>query len=144
MPYVRILVHIVWTTKNKERVLEKEFRKELFDHIRANAKSKGIFLDTIGGHWDHVHSLVYLQADQPISKIAQLLKGESSHWANQEKKTLRKFEWQDEYWAASVNECDAEAVRRYIRNQEEHHTKKSEPEEWEKHIGGSSFERRGG
>lgn len=138
MPYVRILVHIVWTTKNKQQLLQKEFRKELFDHIVANAESKEILVDTIGGYLDHVHVLVHLRSDQSVAKIAHLLKGESSHWANQAKKIPRRFEWQDEYWAASVSECDAESVRRYIRNQEEHHRGKSFSEEWEKHIGGQA------
>jgi putative transposase len=37
----------------------------------------------------------------------------------------RKFEWQDEYFALSVSESVLNRVRNYIKNQEEHHKKKS-------------------
>lgn len=60
-----------------------------------------------------------------------LLKGESSYWVNRNKLTKTKFEWQDEYIAVSVSESNADKVRRYIQNQEEHHRKKSFSEEYD-------------
>jgi REP element-mobilizing transposase RayT len=83
-----------------------------------------------------VHALVSLGADQAISKVAQLLKGESSHWVNQQKITPTPFEWQDEYCALSVSESGVEAVRRYIERQEEHHRKKTFGEEYEEFVKG--------
>lgn len=112
-------------------MLEKELRDKIFEHITANAKEKGIYLDTIGGHIDHVHTLISLGSDQTIAKVAQLLKGESSHWVNQNALTRIKFEWQDEYIAVSVGESVVEKIREYIREQEEHHRKKSFAEEYQ-------------
>ena len=60
MSYIKIMVHVVWGTKNREPVLISEKRKLLFDHIRTNAKTKGIYIDTLGGYTDHVHCLVSL------------------------------------------------------------------------------------
>ena len=40
-----------------------------------------------------------------------------------------KFEWADEYFSVSVSESQVDAVRKYIKNQEEHHKKKSYVEE---------------
>lgn len=130
MPYVRVWVHAIWSTKNREPILERELRTKVFEHIKANAKEKNIFLDTIGGYVEHVHTLISLGSDQTIAKIAQLLKGESSHWINQNSLTRMKFEWQDEYFAISVNESMVDTVREYIRGQEEHHRKKSFAEEY--------------
>jgi REP element-mobilizing transposase RayT len=73
-----------------------------------------------------------------VSKVAQLLKGESSHWVNQEHITATLFEWQDEYCALSVSESRVEAVRRYIERQEEHHKKKALKEEYEEILKGMS------
>jgi len=55
----------------------------------------------------------------------QLIKGESSFWINKNKLTQSKFEWQDEYFAVAVSESMLENVRNYIRNQEDHHKKKT-------------------
>lgn len=50
---------------------------------------------------------------------------------NQNKLSGKKFEWQDEYIAVSVSESKIPKVREYIKNQEEHHRKKSFSEEVE-------------
>ena len=69
--------------------------------------------------------LISLGASQAVSKLAFLIKGESSNWINKNKLSEIRFEWQDEYIAVSVSESQIEKVRAYIKNQEEHHRKKS-------------------
>lgn len=59
------------------------------------------------------------------------MKGESTHWINENKLTSYYFEWQDEYIAISVSESQLEKVREYIKNQEEYHRKKSFKEEYD-------------
>jgi REP element-mobilizing transposase RayT len=130
MPYVRIWVHLIWSTKNREALLTGDIRQKVFDHIQMNATKKELALNCIGGSIDHVHTLISLHADQSISKAAQLLKGESSFWINKEGITKCKFEWQDEYIAVSVSESGVGAVRKYIGNQQEHHRRKSFAEEY--------------
>lgn len=98
MSWVRIWVHMVFSTKNRTPFLQQSIRDNVFQHIRKNAKSKDIWLDSIGGYVDHVHCLISLNKDQTISKVAQLIKGESSFWINKNKLTESKFEWQDDYW----------------------------------------------
>jgi putative transposase len=134
MPYLKIWIHLIWSTKNRAPILDKETRPRLFSHIRDNARAKGIHLDFINGYIDHVHTLISLSADQSVAKVAQLLKGESSHWANQEQLMTRKLEWQDEYIAVSVSESMVDTVREYIKNQEEHHRKKSFAHEYNEFL----------
>ena len=76
MGYISVYVHLVWTTKNREPLLTKEIRQVVFCHILENARAKGIFVDFIGGYLEHVHCLISLGNDQPISKIIQLIKEE--------------------------------------------------------------------
>ncbi|MCL6260244.1 transposase [Aquiflexum sp. TKW24L] len=45
-----------------------------------------------------------------------------------------QVEWQDEYFAVSVSESMIDKVRDYIKNQEEHHLKKSFQEEYDEFI----------
>ena len=134
MPYVRIWVHFIWSTKNRVRILSDELREKVFSHIKENASKKGVYLDTIDGAIDHVHTLVSLKSDQTIAKVAQLLKGESSHWLNNLNVMSGKLEWQDQYIAVSVSESMIEKVRDYIRNQKEHHRVKTFTEEYEEFL----------
>src|SRR5690242_10559480 len=98
MPWVKIWIHLVWSTKNREPYLTAELRPRLFQHIRENAGGKGIFLDFMGGYVDHIHCLISLGTDQTIEKIVQLIKGESSFWINRNRLCQTRFEWQDEYF----------------------------------------------
>jgi REP element-mobilizing transposase RayT len=138
MSFIDVHIHSIWATKNREPLLEKEFRSNLFEHIYYNARKKKIFIDSIGGYTDHMHSLISLSADISLSKTIQLIKGESSHWMNREKLIEKKFEWQDDYFAVSVSPDRLDTVRAYIANQEEHHRSRSFQEEVDelfKHYG---------
>ncbi|HED06545.1 MAG TPA: IS200/IS605 family transposase [Ignavibacteria bacterium] len=134
MSYVRIWVHTVFGTKNKEPLLVRDVKIKLINHIKENAKVKNIFMDEINGHKNHIHCLISLGVDQSISKVSQLIKGESSFWMNRNKITKTKFEWADEYFAVSISESQVDAVRKYIRNQEEHHKKESYTEEYDEFM----------
>jgi putative transposase len=124
MSWVRIWVHLVFSTKNREPFLNSlELRKKVFQHIKQNAKEKDIWLDCVNGYSEHAHCLISLNREQTISKVAQLIKGESSFWINQNKLVEGKFVWQDDYWAVSVSESHLEPTRQYIFNQEDHHRK---------------------
>ncbi len=130
MSWVRIWIHLVFSTKNKTPFLNsKELRDTIFSHIAENAKEKEIWLDSANGYSDHIHCLISLGREQTISKVAQLIKGESSFWINNNKIIPGKFEWQDGFWAVSVSESHVLKVQKYIATQEEHHRKKSFKEE---------------
>lgn len=76
MPWVRVWIHFVWSTKNREPYLNSDLRQEVFAPIRQNARAKNIHIDSMNGYVDHVHCLVSLGTDQTIEKIIQLIKGE--------------------------------------------------------------------
>jgi REP element-mobilizing transposase RayT len=129
--FIKIWIHLIWTVKNRNKIIHPELKPILYDHIKTNAKDKNIYIDHINGTVDHIHLLLSLRGDQSISKIAFLLKGESSHWINANKLTKMKFEWQNEFMALSVSESLLPKVREYIRNQEIHHKKISFKEEYD-------------
>ncbi len=141
MPFVKVWIHFVWSTKNREPFLKDEIRPNVFQHIRENAKDKGIYLDFINGYTDHVHCLISLGTDQTIEQVMQLLKGESSFWINKNGLCQTKFGWQEEYFAVSVSETNVASVRRYIANQEEHHRTNSFAEEFDGFMQRAGFQR---
>ena len=130
MAFVKIWVHAVWGTKNREKILIPEAKQSICRHIRQNALLKGFYVDEIDGYIEHLHCLMSLKADWSIAKQMQMIKGESAHWINKNGILQRKLEWADEYFAASVSENKLGYVRNYIRNQEEHHRKISFAEEY--------------
>ena len=134
MPFVKIWIHAVWTTKKREALLDKSIRQTVFEHIHQNALRKDILMDIVGGYSEHVHCLFRLRNDQTISKVMQLIKGESSFWINQQELVGSKFQWQDEYFAVSVSESGVDAVRRYIAAQEKHHKVKTFTQEYQEFI----------
>lgn len=139
MAYVKIWIHFVWGTKSREPLISKKLKPILINHIKENANSKKIYIDSIDGGKEHIHILVSLGVNQSISKVAKLLKGESSHWVNEQNIIRGKFDWQDEYFAVSVSESMVNKVRQYIRKQEEHHRTKTYKEECDEFIQKYSF-----
>ena len=127
--YVKIYVHIVWSTKNRKPFLDNLVRPNLQQHILEYAQTKRISIMTIGIQKEHVHVLASIRSDQNIDDVVKLLKGESSHWINSENLIKPKFSWQRGYGAFSLSPSHIEAVRGYINNQDEHHRKKSYIEE---------------
>jgi putative transposase len=121
MSHVRVWIHAVWGTKNREPLLSQEIRSTVLNHIRENARFKEIHISRLNGYLDHVHCLFGLNADMTIARAVQLMRGESAYWINKEKLSPRKFEWASEYCAISVSESVLETVRAYIESQEEHH-----------------------
>ena len=135
MPHSKVYIHFVWTTKNRIPYLNTyDLRKKLWDHIKENARTKGIFIDIVNGYKEHCHCLISLGIDQSISKVMQLLKGESAYWMNKNQLCKAKFGWQDEYFVVSVSESALDKVRTYIGNQEQHHRKETFKQEYDELI----------
>ena len=134
MPYTIVLIHYIWSTKNRAHLISKELKPLLLQHIKENSIKKEIFIDSLNCVSDHIHLIVSLGTEQTIAKTAMLIKGESSFWVNKQKLIKEKFEWQDEYIALSINYSSVNKVRAYIANQEEHHKKKTFSEEYNEFL----------
>jgi len=40
MSFIRIWVHLIWSTKNREIIISKELKQKLINHIITNSKEK--------------------------------------------------------------------------------------------------------
>lgn len=135
MSYTCLMIHSVWTVKYRKPLMSKAHKDALCRHIREYAREKNIHIININGWRDHLHAMISLSADQNIATIMNLIKGESSYWANRNLKWNEKFGWQNDYFAVSVSRSHVEAVNRYIDNQEQHHRLKTFQEEYDEFIG---------
>jgi REP element-mobilizing transposase RayT len=143
MPYTKVIIHSIWSTKNRAPIITKELKPLLLQHIKENSIKKEIFIDSMNCVSDHIHIMVSLGTEQTIAKTAMLLKGESSFWVNKQNISNQKFEWQDEYIALSVSYPAVSKVREYILNQEKHHEKKTFMEEYNEFIEENNLNRFG-
>ena len=88
------------------------------------ARTNGMKALAIGGMRDHVHLLLSLPATITIAKAVQLIKAGSSKWMN-DRKRRKWFGWQEEYGAFTIGVSQKDVTIRYIRNQAQHHARKS-------------------
>ncbi len=129
--YHKLWYHFIWATKNRERLITAPLKDPLAAHFNKYGESKGFYVDSVNGDMDHVHLLVRVKPTKAPADVANLFKGESSNWINKNNFIRGKFAWQNGYAVFSVSESQLPVIRKYIKNQEEHHRRKSFTEEWD-------------
>jgi putative transposase len=120
---VKNLIHLVYSTKNRQPWIARDHRDGLFAYQAGILKQWDSPALVIGGVEDHVHALFALSKNDALSKIVEEVKKGSSKWMKTEGPRNPDFHWQAGYGAFSVSPSNEDAVRRYMENQEEHHRK---------------------
>jgi len=123
-------VHVIFSTKKREKNLSEDFQPKLWAYMVGIAHNQGFEAMIIGGVEDHIHALLVLPPSLPLAKAVQFLKGSSSKWINETGAAGARFAWQEGYGAFSVSASQTSDVVDYIRGQREHHAKKSFEEEF--------------
>jgi REP element-mobilizing transposase RayT len=120
-----VVVHIVFSTKDRRAFLEHPIRHDLHAYLATRARIAGCECYCVGGVSDHVHLAVRLSRTVTIAKLLEDLKTSSSKWLKTQSPSLKAFAWQGGYGAFSVGPSDLPALRRNIETQEDHHKKYS-------------------
>jgi putative transposase len=122
--YASVFIHCVFSTKERKPLIPADRTESLYAYFAGIARGEGFDLVAAGGTSNHVHLLLILPATHPLAEAVKKLKGSSSRWMGPE------FAWQEGYGAFSVSPSQVPAVKEYIRNQAEHHRKRSFEEEF--------------
>jgi REP element-mobilizing transposase RayT len=138
--YVANWLHIIWSTKDRERIIGKEKAIKIRSHLLEHAIEIECPIETINIQPEHLHILLNLPSSINLDDILKKLKGESSHWINSEKLFRGHFHWQKGYGAFSVSASQIDTVKKYIKNQAEHHRKKTFVEEYDTILKKYGFE----
>jgi len=117
--------HIVFSTKGRVDLIRPDIEARVWAYIGGIARKHGMTALQVGGIDNHVHALLSSPPSMAPSKIAQLIKGDSSFWIHNEFQHLQKFAWQDGYGVFSVCKSHASKVIDYIKNQRIHHQKQT-------------------
>lgn len=120
--YAENVVHIVFSTKDRYKLISPEFRPRMWSYLAGICRNLDLHVYAIGGMSDHAHLLVRLSATLALAKAAGALKANSSKWAGERGPS---FAWQEGYAAFSVSASLVPRVTRYIQAQEAHHKKMS-------------------
>jgi putative transposase len=126
----KIYVHLIFSTKNRERSLPDEARLDLHAYMGGTLKGLGCLPVEINTEPDHLHALFLLARTEALSDVVGHLKKSSNDWLRSQGPQLEKFFWQAGFGAFSVSQSQVEEVRAYIRNQREHHRVKTFQEEF--------------
>ena len=123
-----IVIHIIFSTKDRASVLTPEIRPELYSYLATIARKAGGECFRIGGISDHVHLAIRLSRTMTVAHLVEDLKTSSSKWLKTQ--GLETFGWQNGYAAFSVGPKDLPALKNYIDRQEEHHRTRTFREEY--------------
>jgi REP element-mobilizing transposase RayT len=126
----KILIQIVFSTKNRLPVFAEPLRRELYSYLAGILKQCHTPAIRIGGTTDHVHILCNLSRTLTIAMLVEEVKTGSSKWLKTRDPEFRSFHWQNGYGAFSISQSGLEALVAYIDNQEEHHRRRSFQDEY--------------
>lgn len=119
----QIYVHLIFGTKNRINYISSKIESDLHSYIAGilnNLESPALEINSVP---DHMHVLFRLSKNYALSKVIELIKKESSKWMKDKSGVSNQFSWQGGYGAFSVSSSKVDVVRKYIRNQKEHHKK---------------------
>ena len=114
-------VHLVFSTKHRESVLDDGVRDALHGYMARVLRSLNCPAVLINSVEDHVHVLFELSRTVAVATVAEEIKKASSKWMKTKGAAYAGFAWQAGYGAFAVSEANVPAVRAYIAKQREHH-----------------------
>jgi REP element-mobilizing transposase RayT len=128
----RVLVHLVFSTKQRVPMLTPEIQRELHPYLAIGLKNIDCPPLKVGGMEDHVHLLFRFSRTLTQAQVVGEVKTASSKWLKKFGGLMAKFHWQSGYGMFSVSHSDSDRVVAYIENQAEHHRHMSFQDEFRK------------
>lgn len=119
----KMLVHIVFSTKNRVDLITPEIENDLFGYIHGIVENNNAKLIVANGTANHIHLLVSLPKKIDLPELIGDIKRDSSSWMKEQDKQFADFYWQKGYGAFSVGQSQVNTVINYIKSQKEHHAR---------------------
>jgi putative transposase len=121
--YWRLFYHVVWTTRDRQPMIQPDFEPAIHGILRDVAERHKIIVHAIGGVEDHVHLALSIPPSASVSDAVGRIKGASSREINErfEIDLGFRFSWQSEFGVTSFSPSHLERVRDYINHQRQRH-----------------------
>ena len=101
---VKILIHVVFSTKNRTSLITPEIESGLFGYIHGIVENNHSKLVLANGTANHVHLLISLGKVISISELVGDIKRDSSVWIKMQDVRFKNFHWQEGYGAFPVGQ----------------------------------------
>lgn len=128
--YTQIHIQAVFVVKNRSCIIRQAWEDELYQYITGIIQNHDHKVMAINGMPDHVHVLFGMRPSQSLSELLQDVKGDSSKWINKKGFVAGRFSWQQGFGAFSYSKSHVDRVIEYIKNQKNHHRRKTFQEEY--------------
>ena len=112
--FSQIYIQVVFAVKGRENLIGEKWKEELNKYIAGIIKKKGQKPIIVNG----------------ISDLVRDIKNNSTNFINDSNFIAGKFSWQEGYGAFSYSHSHISRVFNYIKNQEEHHKKRTFRDEY--------------
>jgi len=132
--YRQLLYHIVFRTKNSRPSITPEHADQLFSYITGIIMNKNSHLYRINGIENHLHILTDLHPSYALSDFIREVKVSSSVWMKGSGLFPSFDGWADGYGSFYCSYIGLGNLIEYIKNQQEHHRKKSFEQEYRRII----------
>jgi REP element-mobilizing transposase RayT len=127
---VALLVHVVFSTKNRANLIGPEIETELYSYVGGILKGCGSRLIAAGGTSNHVHLLISLSKNDALPAMMQELKKSTSKWIKTRDTSSAGFQWQEGYGAFTIGASQIPVLRSYLARQKLHHQKRGFEDEF--------------
>lgn len=123
--YSQLYYHFVWAVRNRQSLITENFKDDLHKYITGIVMNQGQKMMIINSHLDHIHMFVSCKTNIRPDELMKEVKEHSTRYINTKRLARGKFYWQGGYGAFTVSKWNKEMIVNYIKNQEQHHTKKN-------------------
>ena len=125
MSFWRTYFHLVWSTKNREPIINEQVERVLFSYLNSKAAEIGVQVYAINGWTDHIHMVVSIPPKLALAYVVKRLKGSRSHYLNTLELLSEPFVWQRGYGVFTLGESQLALAISYVDNQKEHHRRQT-------------------
>lgn len=128
--YSQIYIQTIFAVKGRNNLIDPTWEDRLFKYITGIVQNKGQKMIAINGIPNHIHFLIGMKPSCCLSDLVREVKKSSNEFINENNYCKFRFNWQEGFGAFSYSDSQLNGVVSYIRNQKEHHRKKTFKEEY--------------
>ncbi len=128
--FSQIYIQVVFAVKGRQSLIHNSWEDDLYKYITGIVQNKEQKMLAINGMPDHIHFLIGMKPSCCLSDLVREIKKASNEFIKTKNFCPQKFNWQEGFGAFSYSHSNLDPVITYIRNQKEHHKKRSFKEEY--------------
>jgi putative transposase len=128
--YRQLLYHLVFRTRNSTPSIKQDNVDQLYAYISGIIKNKNSHLYRINGIENHLHIITDLHPSIALADFIREVKASSSFWMKNSGLFISFNGWAEGYGSFTFSYMDLGRLIDYVKNQQEHHRKKSFEDEY--------------